>query len=99
MDAGSEPAALAIVLIRKRRSCVRVRWQLAQTKSHLAISASTFSVLPIFPPADTLNFLSSRWSKSITHGGYLTPQSAHGPSFASEISLLIRFLVLRFRLI
>ena len=82
-----------------RRRNVRSAWQLAQTRSHLAISARSAAMTDPNPaaaasnPGDGLPHrgsltwnifpLPGRWSSCITWIGYWRPQSAHGPSLAS----------------
>ena len=65
---------------------VRILWQFEQTISHLSISCFIFSQPhPLFRSAETLPIFSPRtWSKSMTHGGKLPPQSMQGTDFISS---------------
>lgn len=70
--------------IAARRSAVLTRWQQAQTKSHLAISARTESIARICALPIENSFLPRTWSKSIAQGGKTCLQSMHGLLFSSE---------------
>lgn len=77
---GAQPQAI-------RRVNVRIRWQFAQTASQRPISSST--ACSVYRCQwDTSNRFGSpgRWSRSITNGGNVLPQSTHGRPFAASIA-------------
>ena len=63
---------------------VRIRWQFAQTSSHLAISSSNrlkssrVHLLALTRSDTSARFVPRTWSSSITHGGKHVSQSVQG---------------------
>ena len=72
------------------RLAVRIRWQLAHTTSHLAISSTRRSVDTELTTRDIKPALSSMWSKSMTSGGKRLPQSVQGTSLSRLTKALLR---------
>ena len=69
---------------------VRSRWQFAHTISHFLISLDIANIpLPVELPILN-NFLPRTWSKSMTCGGYLHPQSVQGAFLHSFMNPLLR---------